>query len=76
MYTEGLVQIQAGPVFDASISVSLYESCLVDSVVRGFLLFSAPQTYIYQTKEIFKYSKVVFNDLEMLLRFTLKLKLH
>lgn len=70
MYTEGLMQIQAGPVFDASISMSPYVSCLVDSVVRGFL-FSAPQT-----KENFKYSKVVLNDLEILLRFTLKLKLH
>jgi hypothetical protein len=42
MHVEGLAQIQAGSVVVASVSVSLYESCLVDSVDCVLLVSLAP----------------------------------
>lgn len=42
IYTEDLVQAQAGPVLAASVSMNLYELCSVDSEDLALLVSSFP----------------------------------
>lgn len=60
MYTEDLVQTHRGLMFAAQVSVSPYETCLVDSVDLSFLVYTTPS----DSYNLSFSSSVVFSSLK------------